>query len=158
MSETRAGEKAGTWAFSAMPHLVHPSRDVACWLTDPPGAVIQITRPAEGTRNMTSWMAKDAHELLLARFPAVHDLTIILDLSLMTGRDAGARNALVEPAKRLKSRVARTILLPPRSASRVYLGSLFAATAVLSAFGIHVQIENSLPSVLAKYGLRAAAP
>jgi hypothetical protein len=127
-------------------------------MTDPPGAVIQITRPAEGTRSMTNWMAKDAYELLLSRFPAVDGLTIVLDLRLMTGREAGARNALVEPAKRLKTRVARTILLPPQKASQVYLGSLFAATAVLSAFGVHVEIEHSLPNVLGKHGLRAAPP
>lgn len=145
-------------AFSAAPHLVHPSQDLVCWLTEPPGAVIQIVRSVEGTRSMTDWIGREAQQLILARFPDRNDLTMVLDLSLMTGREPSARNGLVEPAKRISSHVARSILLRPRNASRVYLGSLYAATALLSAFGVHVEIERSLPGVLMKYRLRAAAP
>lgn len=143
-------------AFAAPPHLVHPSRDMVCWFTDPPGIVIQIVRAAQGTRAMTEWLGNTAQDALFARFPGAANLMVVLDLSLMTGREPGARNGLVEPAKRMKSRVARTILLPPRAASQVYLGSMYAATALLSAFGVHVEISRSLSKVLFAYGLRAA--
>lgn len=155
MGETSRAE--GIVAFSTAPHLVHPSRDLVCWFTDPPGIVIQFGRAAQGTRAITEWLGNDAYRALMARFPAADDLTVVVDLGLMTGREPGARNGLVEPAKRMKSRVARTVLLPPRSASPVYLGSMYAATALLSAFGVHVEISHSLARVLAAYRLRAAA-
>ena len=154
MSEATGMERL--LAFASAPHLVHPSKDVVCWFTDPPGLVIQFARATQGTRSMTEWLGHAAQDALLARFPSHHHLVVVLDLSLMAGREPGARNGLVEPAKRIKSRVARTILLPPRTASRVYLGSMYAATALLSACGIHVEISQSLPKALAAHGLRAA--
>jgi hypothetical protein len=146
----------GALAFAAPPHLVHPSRDMVCWFTDPPGIVIQIVRAAQGTRAMTEWLGHTAEHALFARFPGAVNLTVVLDLSLMTGREPGARNGLVEPAKRMKARVARTILVPPRAASQVYLGSMYAATALLSAFGVHVEINRTMSKALIAYGLRVA--
>jgi hypothetical protein len=51
--------------------------------------------------------------------------------------------------------VARTVLIPPKNASQVYLGSMYAATAILSAFGVHVELQRSMNTVAAQYGLRA---
>ena len=143
-------------AFAVTPHLVHASRDMACWFTHPPGIVIQVVRAVQGTRSMTDWLGGLVQSTLLARFPGVNDLIVVVDLSRMAGREPGARNGLVEPAKRLKAHVGRTVLLPPASVSRVYLGSLYAATALLSAVGIHVEIRHSLREVISDYGLRPA--
>jgi hypothetical protein len=155
MSETTGA--AGPLAFTVPPHLVHPSKDLVCWFTDPPGIVIQIVNAVPGTLSMASWLGRTAQAALFARFPGVHDLIVVLDLRSMTGREPAARGGLVEPAKRMKSRVTRTILLPPKNASQVYLGSMYAATALLSAFGVHVDIQRGMGKVLASYGLRAAA-
>jgi hypothetical protein len=127
------------------------------WFTDPPGIVIQIVRPAQGTRSMTDWLGSAAQEAFLKRFPGAKGLIVVVDLSLMTGREPAARNGLVEPAKRLKPHVARTVLIPPKNASQVYLGSMYAATAILSAFGVHVELQRSMSAVSALYGLRAQA-
>jgi hypothetical protein len=144
-------------AFAVAPHLVHASKDLVCWFTDPPGIVIQFVRAAMGTRAMTGWLGHEAQLALLARFPAARDLTVVVDLGRMTAREPGARNGLVEPARRLKAHVARTVLLPPNNASQVYLGSMYAATALLSALGIHVEVQRSLAKVLTDYRLRPAA-
>jgi hypothetical protein len=143
------------WAFPTAPHLLHASDALACWFTEPPGVLLQITAPVDGTASMVAWMAGEVHEALLSRYP-IGDLTIILDLRLMTGREPSARHGLVEPAKRLKARAARTILLPPRNASRLYLGSMYAATALLSAVGIHVEIAQSMTKVVTTHRLRPA--
>jgi hypothetical protein len=155
MSDTSGG--VGPLAFAVAPHLVHPSKDLVCWFTEPRGIVIQLVHAVPGSRSMTEWLGRVAQTALHTRFPGVSDLTVVLDLSRMVGRDPDARNGLIEPAKRMKHQVARTILLPPESASQVYLGSLYAATALLSAFGVHVEIQRSMAKVLAAHGLRAAA-
>jgi len=143
-------------AFAVTPHLVHASKDLVCWFTDPPGMVIQMIHAAQGTRSMTDWLGGLAQSALLARFPGAKDLIVVVDLSRMAGREPGARNGLVEPAKRMKARVAHTVLLPPATVSPVYLGSMYAATALLSAVGIHVEIRRSLRDVLSEYRLRPA--
>lgn len=143
-------------AFADAPHMVHGSRLVAAWYTDPPGVIVQLLAASEGTLAMCEWLAGPGVDALHRRFQNDEQLIVVFDLRLMTGREAAARNALVEPAKKLKPRVKQAIMLPPEHASRVYISSLYAAAAMLSVFGYHIEMARSLDQVIAQYQLRAA--
>ena len=140
-------------AFATAPHLVDPSGAVAIWLTDPPGAVMQFTREAEGTVPLAKWIVGPALEHLLRRFTAPMKLVIVMDLGLMTGRDAAVRPILTETAKNLRPRIERSLIVPPVKTSAIYLASLHAAVSLLRVFGVPVETQT-LPSALAN--LRAA--
>lgn len=139
-------------AFACAPHRTDPDGQIGSWYTEPPGVVVQLLRPAEGTLEMCNWLAGPGTDALLRRFPS-EPLILVFDMRLMTGREPRARNALIEPAKKLKPRIQHGVLLPPERASRVYLSSLYAATALLSVFGYHLELASSLETVIAKYRL-----
>ena len=145
-------------AFDARPHIQDPTGAVVAWFTDPPGAIIQFARPARGTTDMARWLVGPARAALWRRFPVESGLTLVLDLTLMDGRDAGARALLHESAKDDKGRIARSFVIPPTKASGTYLSALHVAATLLRVFGVRVDVESSLTSVFASFPLRVAGP
>src|SRR5215472_11798048 len=152
----RSGAASGDPAFLVPPHLRHPSGALVAWLTDPPGAVIQLTRPTRGTADLAEWLVGPALEYLLRHFPDALRLIVVLDLRQMTGRDPLARALLLEKAKTLRAGLLRAVVIPPIGASRVYLSSLRVAADILRVFGVRVDIERSLTDVLSEHRLRGA--
>jgi hypothetical protein len=144
--------------FPVEPHLQHPSGLVVAWFTEPPGAVVQLTKPARGTLDLAQWLVGPACQELLQRFPDAKELFIVFDLSQMRGRDLSARAALLERAKTLRPGMVRAAVIPPAAASALYLSSLRVAVAILGVFGVAVDIESSLKSVIASRGLNVAGP
>lgn len=143
-------------AFSSPPHRHDPSGTLAAWFTDPPGTVVQFTRPAVGSLPLVEWLLGPGREAMLARFP--HEpLIVVMDLTLMTSRDPAVRPLLVEAAKGLKSRVARTVLIPPQNAKAVYLASLKVSTSLLAVFGVKVDIHASIAFAIRALKLSAAS-
>ena len=141
-------------AFPVEPHLQHSSGSLVAWFTEPPGAVVQLTKRVRGTVDLALWLVGPAcHELFL-RFPDAKELLVVFDLSQMEGRDPAARAALLEKAKTLRPGMMRAVVIPPIGASAVYLSSLRVAVAILQVFGVAVDIETSLNSVLASRGLK----
>lgn len=131
-------------AFPVPPHLVSPSRELAAWFTAPPGAVIQVARRTQLTLDMATWLSGDGVVALDRRFPHGEPLVLVLDLTLMTGRDPAVRPVLVGAARALSSRMARAFVIPPDKASPVYLASLRAAASLLRVFGVEVQVSPTL--------------
>ena len=127
------------------------------WFTEPPGGVIQLTRPVRGTRELAEWLVGPAWEQLCRRFPNACEFFIVLDLSQMDGRDPSARAALLEKAQALRPGILRAAVIPPIGATAVYLSSLRVAVAILRVFGVVVDIDPSLRNVLASRGLRVAS-
>jgi hypothetical protein len=132
-----------------------PSGCAAIWFTEPPGAVIQFVQPARGDLALVRWLVGPALERLLERFPGSSPLVFVMDLGLMTGRDAAVRPILNEAVKSLGPRIARSVVVPPENASVVYMASLHASVSLLRVFGVPVEIQ-SLPNALR--ALRAAPP
>ena len=145
-------------AFDARPHVQDPTGAVVAWLTEPPGAIIQFARPARGTTELARWLVGPATAALQRRFPIELRLVLVLDLTLMDGRDAGARALLHESAKDNKGRVARSFVIPPKKASATYLSALQVSATLLRVFGVRVEVESSLASVFASCPLRVAGP
>src|SRR5262245_48272351 len=69
------------------------------WFTDPPGAIVQIAQPARGTKEMAEWLVGPAFLRLRGRFPTAEGMVLVIDLSLMDGRDTAARTLIIERAR-----------------------------------------------------------
>lgn len=141
------GDPSSRAAFATPPHLLDPSRSVAIWFTNPPGAVAQFARRASGSVVLAEWGAGPALERFLERFPGDGPIVFVLDLGLMVGRDPVARPIITAAVRSLKSRIARAVLVPPEEASAAYLASLQASISLLRVFGVPVSIET-LPDAL----------
>ena len=143
-------------AFLVPPHLRHSSGALVGWVTEPPGVVVQLTRPTRGTADLAEWLVGPAFEYLIQRFPHALRLLVVLDLRQMTGRDSRARALLIEKAKTFPAGLLRAVVIPPIRANAIYLGSLRVAADILRVFGARVDIECSLTKVLLEHDLRVA--
>jgi len=144
--ETRA-------VFQRPPHLVDPSGTLAVWFTEPPGMVVQFARRGPCTVELAEWLVATAGPRVLERFPGPEPLAFVLDLSQMVGRDPRARAIITEGVGTLAARAGRTVVVPPVSATRVYLASLHVAASLARVLGITVSVE---PLPQAVHALHAA--
>lgn len=140
--------------FDAPPHVTDPSGTIAVWWTDPPGIVLQLTRPARGTTAMAEWMVGPGVDLLVRRFPECFDMRIVLDLRQMTGRSATARSLLMQAAKALSERVAHVVVLPSPHMGPAYSKVIEGTAGLLRLLGMRVDIEHALDRVLERHGVR----
>lgn len=140
-----------------LPHATDPAGSIALRFTDPPGALLQLMRPARGTAEMAEWLAGPGLSLLLARFPHARDLRVILDMRLMTGRSASARTLLIQAGVRCVGRVGHVVLVPSQQLGEAYLSVVEAGVALVRLSGLRVDIEHDLSAALARHGLRIAA-
>ncbi len=144
--------------FTTAPHLTSPEGEVAAWFTNPPGAVIRLTRSARLALPHAQWLAGPALAALDRRFGSERPLILVLDLQKMTSRDPAVRPVLVDTTKSLRPRLARAFLIPPEEAPAVYLASLRAAASLLRVFGVEVEVHASLGRLLGVVSLRPAVP
>lgn len=143
-------------AFSVPPHLCDPTGAIAVWWTDPPGGLMQLTRPARGTADMAEWLVGPAFELMLSRFAGVNDLRVILDMRQMTGRSAMARSVLLHRAKSIANRVGHVVLLPSVHLGTGYFKIVEGTAMMLRLAGLPVDVEYGLHRVMEKHELRPA--
>lgn len=134
-------------AFQVAPDLIDPTRTVAVWFTDPPGAVIQFVKRERGTIDLAEWLRRSVRNRLLAQFPGNGPLTFVLDLGLMDGRDPLARPVLHDVARSLKARIGDALVVTPVEASPMQLAAIHSGIALLRVFGVMVAIK-SLPDAL----------
>jgi hypothetical protein len=128
------------------------------WYTDPPGAVVQMVRRARGTKEMAEWMVGPGLAQLRGRFPGCSELILVIDLSLMEGRDPAARVVMMDAGRELAQLISQTFVIRPEKANPVYLTTLHAAAALLSAFGVSLTISGSLRDVISRFNLKPATP
>lgn len=141
-------------AFTRRPHKQDPTGALVAWFTEPPGALIQMTREGELTVAMARAVILPGCDELLARFSNGEPLTLVLDISLMEKRETAVRAVFVDAAKRLGARIGAGIVIAPKSASKIYLMSLQAAVATLRVFGVNLEIQSSLQAVVTAMGIR----
>jgi hypothetical protein len=146
----------GAPAFNSAPDFQGVGA-LRAWFTDPPGAIVQMARPGRWTQEMAAWMVGPGNARLRGRFPGASGLLLVLDLTLMDGREPGARALMLERASKGGGLVTRIILIPPANANPVYLTTLRAAVTLLKALGKDIKIERSLTKAIAEFGLKPAA-
>jgi len=147
----------GAPAFDLPPDLIGAG-GLRMWFTDPPGAIVQLAQSARGTKEMAEWLIGPAFARVRGRFPAEDALILVIDLSLMNGRDPAARAVIMDKARESGRLFTRTFLVPPAKASAVYLTTMHAAAALMNALGRDINIESSLADVIARCEMKPAGP
>jgi hypothetical protein len=143
-------------AFAGPPHIRHGAQDeLHAWFTDPPGAVLQLSKPQRATVEQARWLVGPAIELLRARFPSEEKVILVLDYRNMTSRDTSARTLMMEHAGEIAHMFSHVYIVPPLQANPVYRSALHAAIALVSVFGSPLEIVETLDEVIAKQSLRA---
>jgi hypothetical protein len=144
-------------AFTSPPHVRFGNNEAVAWVVHPPGGVAQLTAEVRGTRELAQWVVGPALRVMLDTYPEHRGLIIVLDLSLMQGRDPAARAVMLEKARELARCVGHTYLVPPLKTNAVYRTTLHAAVALLSTLGIHVEMVTSAAEVIERLKLQPVA-
>jgi hypothetical protein len=145
-------------AFEAPCHIQDPTSSLAGWFTEPAGIVFQVVRRTRFTCDMGRWMAGPAVGALWRAYPDRTDLVLVFDLGLMDGRETEARSILQKAAEENRQRIGRAIIVPPRAANVAYISALQVSATLLKVFGVKVEVERSMTSVLVSCPLRASRP
>jgi hypothetical protein len=97
---------------------------------------------------LARWLVGPALSRLQERFPGDVKVRLVMDLSLMTGRDPAVRPILVETTKRMGHRIEHSTIVAPQNAGVVYLASLKASVSLLRVFGVPIEIETLTHALL----------
>jgi hypothetical protein len=141
--------------FPSEPDLRGPDGAIALWLLDPPGALIQFTKPVKGTMDLANWLVGPAFATLDAQYPHNKELVLVLDLTHMAGRSAAARSILLHSAKVIGPRFARVFAVPPADYPPMYLKAFHASVAFARLLGMHITVAGSSRAVIERYRLSA---
>ena len=139
--------------FRAAPHVQCPNGPLHAWYTDPPGAVVQFTKPAPFTADMARWLVGPAFEGFSARFAGQTQLSLVLDLRVMTSREPVVRALLMDLAREHGGLFSSVFLVPPLQVNPLYLTTLHGAAALIRAFGPKVEITTDLARILERDGI-----
>jgi hypothetical protein len=145
-------------AFAVPCHVRHGLQDeLQVWFTDPPGVVVQLSKPQRSTVAQTRWLLGPCFDLMRERFPHDEKLILVLDYRNMTSRDTSARTLMMDRARDIAHLFSHVFIVPPLHASPVYLAMLHAAVALVSMFGAKLEIVDSLSETISQTSLRALA-
>jgi hypothetical protein len=140
--------------FPTSPHIASPGGEVVGYYTDPPGVVMQFAHAVKGTEELARWLLVPAVQQIFTRFPGNNEIVFVMDLSMMTGREMGARALLIQHAPGMRHRFSRLFILPPLIAPPFYAGTLNTAAALLRTMSVNVDIVPSLEHIFQLLGLR----
>jgi hypothetical protein len=129
---------------------------MVAWFTEPAGVFVQLVEPIRVGVPLAEWIVGPLRAELMARFPGRRDLLIVIDATLMTGRDPAVRRLLQDAAREMQPVVSRAVLIPPAQASSVYLTTLDVASSLLRLFGFRLEIARSASFVQSSFTLRVA--
>ncbi len=145
-----------TPAFAAPPHIRHGEQaELQAWFTDPPGAILQLSKPQHFTLEQAEWVVGPGFDQLRSRFAKGEKLILVLDYRNMTSRDTRARTLMMERARDIAHTFAHITVVPPHQPNPIYRTMLHAAVALVSAFGAPIEVVDSLDEVIARLALRA---
>lgn len=145
-------------AFAVPPDLQFEGGKLAAWYTEPAGAVVQLTEATIFTKEMAEWIVGPGFTAFNQRFPSRDQLRLLLDLRPMTSREPAARPVIMTAATRYLSMFNKVGVIAPSKPPPLYMTTLHAAVALLSAIGPEIRIFETLEGALKGMELSAAAP
>jgi hypothetical protein len=143
--------------FASEPDLRFEGGKLVAWFTDPAGAVVQLTEAAVFNKAMAEWVVGPALAELDLRFPNATALRLLLDLRPMTAREPAARPVIMSAATTRLFMFAQVGLIAPVNPPPLYMTTVHAAVALLSAFGPEIRVFETLEGPLQHMQLKAAA-
>lgn len=142
-------------AFSAKPHFLDSTGTMAVWFTEPQGVVLQFVEDGWGNAANVRWLADEPLAELKRRL-GDEPLVVVVDLSRMLGRDRSGRAAFIELSKSFAGRVKACYVVPPMSATPMYLATLKTTASILKVFGLHFEFAETASDAIAALGMQAA--
>jgi hypothetical protein len=142
--------------FASAPDLRLEGGQLVAWFTDPPGVVVQLTEATVFTKEMAEWMVGPGFTALHDRFPQDGKLHLLLDIRRMISREPAARTLIMSAATRHMFLFAKLGVIAPAKPPPLYMTTLNAAIALLSAIGPEISIFETLEGALQAMGLHAA--
>jgi hypothetical protein len=143
-------------AFASEPDLRFEGGKLAAWFTDPPGAVVQLTEAAVFNKAMAEWVVGPAFAALDQRFPNATELRMLLDLRPMLSREPAARTVIMSAATTRMFMFAQVSVVAPAKPPPLYMTTLHAAVALLSAIGPEIRVFETLEGALQHMQVKAA--
>ena len=125
------------------------------WYCSPAGAVVQMMEACVFSREMAEWMVGPAHATFSEHFGHQAQLRLLLDLRPMTSREPTVRAVIMEAGSRILHTFSHVRVVQPHKPQPLYMVTLKAAAALLSAFGPEVHIDASFDEALAALSLQA---
>lgn len=141
-------------AFRERPHM--QCGPAAAWLTHPAGCVVQLTRPARITLEVSSFIVDQVYEATVRRFPDSHALTIVLDFSLMLGRTTASRTQMLGCMREAARRFGRVYLALPADIRPALKRSFQASMQIAGELGIDARLTGSARQAVASCALVCA--
>jgi len=141
--------------FASAPDLRFEGGQLVAWFTDPPGVVLQLTEATVFTKEMAEWMVGPGFAALQQRFPQGGKLQLLLDIRPMVSREPAARTLIMSAATRHMFLFAKLGVIAPAKPPPLYMTTLHAAIALLSAIGPEIIIFETLEGALLAKGLDA---
>jgi hypothetical protein len=106
---------------------------------------------------MARWLTDVGIELLMRRFEARSGFLFLLDIRPMTSREPVVGSLMIDTAREHADTFSDVFIVPPLQINPVYLTTLHAAAALISAFGARVEVANDVQHVLRDAQIRLAA-
>lgn len=146
-----------TPVFDQPAELHCPVGPLWAWYTLPAGAVVQVMEACVFSREMAEWLVGPAHDQFLEHFAQQTPLRLLLDLRPMTAREPAVRPVFMDAGSRLLHSFSEVQIVQPQKPQPLYMVTLKAAVALLSAFGPEVHVSASLEEALKALPLRPEA-
>jgi hypothetical protein len=118
---------------------------------------VQLTGSAVFSKEMAEWIVGPGFAALNQRFPHGTELSLLLDLRPMLSREPAARPVIMSAATKHLGMFARVGVIAPAKPPPLYMTTLHAAVALLSAIGPEIRIFETLEGALQAMGLAAVA-
>lgn len=143
--------------FAQPAELRCPFGPMWVWYSSPAGAVVQLMEACVFSREMAEWMVGPAHDTFSEHFAHRAQLRLLLDLRPMTSREPTVRAVIMEAGSRILHTFSHVRVVQPHKPQPLYMVTLKAAAALLTAFGPEVHIDSSIEEAMAALSLRAEA-
>lgn len=124
------------------------------WFTLPAGAVLQLTEAAPFTKAMAEWIVGPAYEAFVLHFPGETQLRLLFDLRPLVAREPAANRVLLDAGAKYMRMFSQVALVTPLKPPPLYMTTLHAGVALLSAFGPDIALYADLPSALTQLGIQ----
>jgi hypothetical protein len=141
--------------FPGPPSLRCEVGPLDAWFTRPAGAVLQLMEAGPFTKLMADWIVGPAYETFMLHFRGQPELRLLFDLRPLLSREPAARRVILDAGAKYLSAFSHVMIVPPLNPPPLYMTTLNAGVALMSAFGPGISLQTDLPSALEQLGIEA---
>lgn len=141
-------------AFRAPPHLIDPSGDVAVWITEPAGMLVQLMHETAATVEMARFISQEAFSRLVGVLGPDERAYFIYDMALMVKYDSEARMILTQWGVAVRDRIEHIVVRPPPEMNKLGRMGIQTIAAAMSLVGVKLDVVDDIEPFLRARNLR----